>query len=393
MTVLCKGFKAAGVSAGIKKTTGLDLGLIYSETPATAAGVFTRNLIKAAPVLLDQARLRSGEARAIIVNSGNANCCNGKRGMDDAAAMARSAAIALNIPEALVLTASTGVIGAPMPIDLVTAGVPGLVEALSPEGFPDLALAMTTTDTYPKLFHYEGRIDDIPFNIVGVAKGAGMIHPDMATMLCFVCTDLQVSSEVLSETLKAGSDLTFNRISIDGDTSTNDSILIMANGASGAAAVTLEQKEIFQNGLFKVLDELSIMVVKDGEGASKTVRILVEGARSDRDARIVADSVSESCLVKTAFFGEDANWGRIMMAVGKSGAYVDPDRIDISFDHVKMVENGVGLGDDAEAEASSVLRQDRFTVLIDLRLGPGKADVLTCDLSIDYVKINADYRS
>ncbi len=391
---MTKGFKAAGIAAGIKKNGGKDLGILYCEKPAVVAGVFTKNRVKAACVLLDQARLvSSGTCRAIIVNSGNANCCNGESGMIDAVAMGKAAADLLQIDEDQVMVASTGVIGQRLPIEKVQNAAPELVESLSQEGFADLAESIMTTDTIPKVVTRKGEIDGTGYTVTGIAKGAGMIRPDMATMLCFVVTDVGIGREDLQEIVIAANDKSFNCITIDGDTSTNDTLLVMANGMSGAVAEKPEQVEGVSKVLEDVLIALAKMIVKDGEGATKLVEISVINASSNIDARKIADTVANSNLVKTAFFGEDANWGRIIAAMGRSGVDFTYERIDLYFDDIRLVENGAYVGPDAEAAASRVLKQPEFKVMIDMKTGAGAANVWTCDFSIDYVKINADYRS
>lgn len=392
-TILCKGFKASGVVSGLKKNSQKDLGLIYSEVPASIAGVFTKNRVQAAPVLVDRERIKKGLCRAVIVNSGSANCCTGDQGMKDAISEAKLAAYGLNISEELVLVASTGVIGKPLALDKIKAAVPELIKSLSPGGINDFAQAIMTTDTVPKIVSRNGNIGGSGFNITGVAKGAGMICPDMATMLCFVCTDAEASPGYLKEALASSVEKSFNRITIDGDTSTNDTVLIMANGMSGASVKSQSEKEYFQELLDEVLMALAKMVVKDGEGATKLVDVIVKGAASGSDAEKIAKTVANSNLVKTALFGEDANWGRILAAAGRSGAEFDPGFADIYFDDVLMVKNGMGCGDATEREATKVLKKPEFSITVDLKTGDGKASVLTCDFSIDYVKINADYRS
>jgi glutamate N-acetyltransferase/amino-acid N-acetyltransferase len=391
--ITCPGFEAAGITAGIKKKNKKDLGLIFSRVPATVAGMFTRNRVKAAPVILGRKRIKSGICQAIVVNSGNANCCTGEQGIRDAEIMASLSASELGISEDLVLVASTGVIGEPLPIDKIKAAIPGLVGSLQPEGIPDLARSIMTTDTVPKMVFGHGVIDGETFVITGVAKGAGMIRPNMATMLCFVCTDAKAAPTVLKETLVNAVNRSFNRITIDGDTSTNDTVLMMANGLSGIEIESPAHKEIFQKVLDQICLDLAKQLVRDGEGVTKLVEIIVRGARSDSDAIKVADTVAHSPLVKTAFFGEDANWGRIMGAVGRAGVDVEPDRIDLYFDDVQMVKAGMGCGKAVEAEATKVLKKNEFTVAIHLNMGQGSGSMITCDFSVDYVKINADYRS
>jgi glutamate N-acetyltransferase / amino-acid N-acetyltransferase len=390
---MCQGFKAAGIASGLKKNGLLDLGLIVSDTPAAVAGVFTRNMVQAAPVLLCKKRIQSGISRAVIANSGNANCCTGDRGMADAVSMARLAADALGIAEDLVLPASTGVIGQSLAVEKIEAALPVLAAALSPDGLEDFARAIMTTDTRPKMISRQGRINGKTFTVTAVAKGAGMIRPDMATMLCFVLTDIAADSETLQPILAASVDKSFNRITIDGDTSTNDTVLILANGMSGISLEAGEAAPVFQEVLDAVLVELAKMVVKDGEGATKLVEIVVKAAASEEDARKIVFTVANSSLVKTALFGQDANWGRIFAAAGRSGAVFNPETVDIWFDDVRIVDNGLWAGSEAEQKATAILHKPEFGITIDLKSGEKSFSGWTCDFSIDYVKINADYRS
>jgi glutamate N-acetyltransferase / amino-acid N-acetyltransferase len=390
---MCRGFKAAGIRAGLKKNKDRDLGLIYSRLPAAVAGVFTKNRVQAAPVILDRERIQSGTTQAIVVNSGNANCCTGPQGMADAKAMAGAAAACLGISEDMVLVASTGVIGQPLPIKKIESAMPELVRSLSEAGFSDFARAIMTTDTMPKRVSRTGEIEGKQFTVTGIAKGAGMIRPDLATMLCFVCTDIGADPQTLHQTLIASVNQSFNRITIDGDTSTNDTVLLLANGAAGVTVAHAVQEQAFQKTLDAVLAELAAMIVKDAEGATKLVDIVVKGAASNDQAMKLARTVAESSLVKCALFGEDANWGRIMAALGRAGVPIDPYRINILFDDVMMVKDGMGCGDAAEAEAFKVLKKNAFAITIEVNAGSGSGSVRTCDFSIDYVKINADYRS
>jgi len=391
--IMCPGFKAAGVASGLKKNGQKDLGLIYSQVPANIAGLFTKNRVKAAPVLLDMELIKSGVCQAVIVNSGNANCCTGEQGMHDARTMTSLAASELGISNDLVFVASTGVIGEFLPIEKIKTAVPDLVRSLQPDGIPDLARSIMTTDTVPKIASAQEVVEGKTFTVTVVAKGAGMIRPDMATMLCFVCTDAGASPDILKETLLKAADRSFNRITIDGDTSTNDTVMVMANGLSGAVIRGLAHKNIFQKVLDEIFLDVAKQLVRDGEGVTKLVEIVVRGAVSDSDARKVADTVAHSPLVKTSFFGEDANWGRIVSAVGRAGAKVDPDNIDVYFDDIQMVKAGMGCGKAIEAEATKVLCKPGFVVTIDLNMGRGSDFMYTCDFSVDYVKINADYRS
>jgi glutamate N-acetyltransferase/amino-acid N-acetyltransferase len=391
--LICPGFMAAGVASGLKKAGGKDLAIIFSKIPAKAAGVFTSNKVKAAPVLLDMDRIKSGSCQAVIVNSGNANCCTGDKGMEDAESMAKFTASGLGIPEELVLVCSTGVIGEPLPIDKIQRAMHSLIESLRPEGVYDFVRAIMTTDTVPKTVTRQGSIDGKSFSIIGVAKGSGMICPDMATMLCFICTDIDADHKLLKNLLHNSTQRSFNRITIDGDTSTNDTVIIMANGFSGAVIKSTEHIDYFQNLLDDVLIDLAKQIVRDGEGATKFVEIYVKGALSDNDAHKIANTVANSNLVKTALFGEDANWGRIIAAAGRADAPLDEGRINIFFDDVLMVKNGIGCGKAVEAEATKVLMKPELRISIDLNMGSGCASVFTCDFSVDYVKINADYRS
>ncbi|MGD8703612.1 MAG: bifunctional glutamate N-acetyltransferase/amino-acid acetyltransferase ArgJ [Desulfosarcina sp.] len=392
-SLTCKGYTFGGMAAGIKKNGERDLGLILSDRPAGVAAVFTNNLVQAAPVLLDRQRVQSGMVRALIVNSGNANCATGRQGMAAAKAMTAAAAQGLHVPEDQVLAASTGVIGVPMPMDRVEAAIPELVDGLHENGLPDLARAIMTTDTRPKMGVSNGVAGGLPYRIIAVAKGAGMIRPDMATMLCFICTDAGMDVSDLQNTLKRSVDVSFNQITIDGDTSTNDTVILMANGASGARIQTDADHRAFRHLLDQVCLDLARQMVKDGEGVTKVVDLTVRGALSDSDARAIVEAIAHSPLVKTAFFGQDANWGRIIAAAGRAGVFLEPDRLDLFFDQVQLVKDGTGCGLTAEKQATQALRQPEFSVALDLNLGKGSASMLTCDFSLEYVRINADYRS
>jgi len=389
----CPGFKAAGVVCGLKKNGRKDLGLIYSELPANVAGLFTRNRVQAAPVLLDRQRVAAGVCRAVIVNSGNANCCTGDQGMQAALRMAQIAAAGLGVAEDEVLVASTGVIGEPLPLEKIETAAPGLMAALQAESMQDFAEAIMTTDTVPKIVSRQGKLAGKTFTVTAVAKGAGMIRPDMATMLCFVMTDVQASAALLKEMLTASVNRSLNRMTVDGDTSTNDTVLLMANGRSGIAIEDQSRRYAFQAIIDDVLITMAKWLIKDGEGATKLVEIIVKGAASDQDAHRIADTIANSNLTKTAIFGEDANWGRILAAAGRAGVPLAPEKIDIAFGPVLMVQNGIGCGKAVEAEVDKILKQPEFEITVDLKMGSGSAAVFTCDFSIDYVKINADYRS
>ncbi|MCJ7664420.1 MAG: bifunctional glutamate N-acetyltransferase/amino-acid acetyltransferase ArgJ [Desulfobacterales bacterium] len=391
-----KGFQAAGIACGIKTTAGAkDLALIYSQAPATVAGLFTKNRVKAAPVLATRQRVRRGICQALIVNSGNANACTGRKGLQDAEATAHLVATALALPHQHVLVSSTGVIGHPLPMERIEQGIPSLVARLSPLGFPDAAEAIMTTDTHPKIITEKVAVDRDEITVLGMAKGAGMIRPQLATMLAFLLTDAQVEAEVLADLLQEGARSTFHRITIDGDTSTNDLLLLMANGE--ASRRTLHPHDglfpLFQEALFRVMDHLALAIVKDGEGRTKVVTICVRGSKNSRVAEQLAFRVAHSPLVKTAFFGQDPNWGRIMAAMGAAGVAFDPQKVSMFFDDVMVVEHGIYAPGASEEQRRRVLQQDEFTVTIDLHAGSAEVAILTTDLSSEYVKINASYRT
>ena len=390
-----KGFKAAAYSSGIKKSGKLDLALICADKPVECAGVFTTNKVAAAPVRITESRMRQGLCQAILVNSGNANACTGNQGLQDARRCGDLVAETLDIAPELVAVSSTGVIGVPLPMHCFEEHVPSLCRMLSHDQFDGVAKAIMTTDAFPKMCGRTINIDGQEVRLLGLAKGAGMIHPDMATMLAFVVTDAVLADGLLDAALRQSVNASFNRITVDRDTSTNDMVLLLASGdaenqeiSEGSAALGQ-----FCAALNEIMLELAKMIVRDGEGATKLVRIQINGAASDADALAAARSVATSQLVKTAFFGEDANWGRIIAAVGYSGADVDPDKVNISFDDVAMVSNGLGLDSAQEARASEVLKKPEFTVTVELALGEGSAYYYTSDLTYDYIKINADYRT
>lgn len=390
-----RGFKFAARSAGIKKSGRLDLALIYSEVPARCAGVFTTNKVVAAPLVVSQPRIGKGLCQAVLVNSGNANACTGEQGLRDALFCGELAARSLGLPEDLVAVASTGVIGVPLPLAKFEQHIPLLVPELDAGNAAQVAEAIRTTDAFAKVSWRKGSSGGQTYHLVGLAKGAGMIHPNMATMLAYVVTDAQVEPAFLDQALRAAVAESFNVITVDGDTSTNDMVLILSNGQSGTSELHAhtEDGKAFAALLKEMLIDLAKMIVRDGEGATKVVEICVQGA-ADRAAAVqVARSVATSNLVKTAFFGEDANWGRIIAAVGYSGIAVDPHRIDIFFDDVPVVKNGIGTGKDLEAQATLVLKKPEFRVLIQLHGGSAEGRYYTSDLNYDYIKINADYRT
>ncbi len=390
-----KGFTFSAVEAAIKKPGRKDLALIFSDVPAVAVAVFTTSAVKAAPVLLSAEHIASGTAQAVIVNSGNANACTGEPGMVVARETARQVALALGVESSAVQVCSTGVIGVQMPMDRIQASIPRLVEGLATGTLAGVADAIMTTDTFAKMDTGRGEAGGVGYSVAGIAKGAGMIMPNMATMLSFIITDAAVEQNFLQQSFRRAVDVSFNAITVDGDMSTNDTCLIMANGMAGNPVIEEGSAEgvAFAAILNAVLLSLAKKIVKDGEGATKFVEIRVTGALHDADAKRAALAIANSSLVKTAFFGQDANWGRIFAAVGYSGALVDQTRLSLSFDDVCMARNGIFAGGNAEAHGTAVLKQKEFTVSVDLGIGGGAATIYTSDLTHNYVSINADYRS
>jgi len=390
-----KGFRFSAVEAAIKKPGRLDLALVFSDVPAHVAAVFTTNKVQAAPVLISRERAKNGVARAVLVNSGNANACTGEQGMRDALSCGRRTAEALGLPDEELLIASTGVIGQALPMERFRAGIQPLVDQLDNGTLEDVAAAIMTTDTFAKLERRTGQAGGVSYQIEGVAKGAGMIQPNMATMLSFLVTDAAVDPALLRKAFGEAVDASFNSITVDGDMSTNDTALLIANGAAGNPAIKDGTPEAaqFLALLKEITLSLATQIIKDGEGATKFVTITVRGAASNADARKAALAVANSLLVKTAFFGQDANWGRIIAALGYAGVALEQDRVEIRFDDVVMAKNGIFTGGNAEAAGTEVLKQPAFTVTVDLHLNSGEATVYTSDLSYDYVRINADYRT
>lgn len=388
-----KGFVFSTAEAAIKKPGRKDLALVYSEKEAVVSGVFTTSKVKAAPVLLDMKRIKSGRGRAIVINSGNANACTGRQGMADAMEMTALTAKMLKLPQSLVYVCSTGVIGTPMPMERVNIKIPGLVDNLGKANIHEVAAAIMTTDTFPKVVSRKIRLDGRTVTVTGICKGAGMICPNMATMLCFIMTDANISQSALDAALKGTVELSFNRITIDGDMSTNDTVLAMANGMAGSSVVKegTAAFKAFSSALSGICYELGRMVVQDGEGATKLIEIEVRNARNEADARKAAFSIANSMLVKTAIYGNDANWGRIMAALGYSGVTIKEEKIDIYLNGLRIVTKGLGTGRDKEANEK--LKSKEIKIVVDLNLGKGTAKVLTCDLTEAYVKINAEYRT
>ena len=387
------GFLLSGVSAGLKKDGAKDLALIFSRVPAAAAALFTKNLVKAAPVLVGRERIAGGLCQAIVANSANANACTGARGYEDSVAVAAAVAKSLGIDESLVIPSSTGVIGKRLPAGKIAGAVPKLVKGLAENNSSAAAEAIMTTDAFPKYGSREMSVGKKTATVSAIAKGAGMICPDMATMLCFVTTDLRVERKALARALETAAAGSFNAVTVDGDTSTNDSVFVLANGALGNAEIGEGGRHYgkFVETLSGLCAEMAEMMVRDGEGATKTVRIRVTEARTAKDAEKIARTVATSQLVKTAFYGEDPNWGRIIAAAGRAGAKIDPGKMELYFDGKKVFSDGKRCR--PESGFARAFRKPSFTVT--LALGDGKAEysLLTSDLGHRYVSINSDYRS
>ncbi|TCW42616.1 glutamate N-acetyltransferase [Thermohydrogenium kirishiense] len=392
-----KGFLASGVVAGIKKAKK-DFAIIYSEKKANAAAAFTTNKVKAAPVILDMKRIENGEAQAIVVNSGNANACTGNKGYEDACTTADMAAKHLNIDSSDVLVCSTGIIGVTLPMEKIAKGIELAAQSLSKDGGKEAAKAILTTDTFSKEVAVKFTVKGVEVTIGGIAKGSGMISPNMATMLSFITTDANITKDALNKALKETVKRSYNMISVDGDMSTNDTIIILANGEAGNPVIEngTYEYEIFYNALLYVNKYLAKQIAKDGEGATKFMEVKVINALTEEDAILAAKSVVNSNLVKTAIFGEDANWGRIIAAVGYSGANFSQDDTDIYLKSnkgiIKVCENG-GFIDFSEETAKEILSEKEISIIIDLNAGNYEALAWGCDLSYDYVKINGSYRT
>ena len=396
-----RGFQAAAVAAGIKKENRKDMAMIFSEVPCVAAGTFTTNLVKAAPVKWDQKQVYEKPfAQAVICNSGIANACTGEEGMACCAMTAEVAAGALNIPEDRVLVASTGVIGQQLPMTAIAEGIRRMAPLLSDtqESGTMAAQAIMTTDTVKKEIAVAFELDGKKVTVGGMCKGSGMIHPNMCTMLGFVTTDVKISKELLQEALSQSIQDTFNMVSVDGDTSTNDTVLLLANGMAGNEEITEknESYRLFCQALNEVNTFLAKAIAADGEGATALFEVKVIHAKDKEQAVTLSKSVITSSLTKAAIFGHDANWGRILCAMGYSGAQFDPEKVDLYFESaagkLKIIEDGVAV-DYSEEEATRILSEKEVTALIDVKMGDAEATAWGCDLTYDYVKINADYRS
>lgn len=392
-----KGFKASGLNIGLKKDKK-DMALIVSDVLARGAGVFTTNKACAAPILLCKENITGAKIQAIIINSNNANACTGQKGYEDALVMAETTAEELGISSANVLVASTGVIGVPLPMETILNGIKKVVDSLSYEGGQAAAEAILTTDTCVKNIAVSVNIDGKQITIGGIAKGSGMIEPDMATMLAFVTTDVNIEGEFLQKLLSNVADKTYNMITVDGDTSTNDMVGVMANGMAENMIIneTHPEAEKFAEAFYYVNEYLAKLIVRDGEGATKFIEVEVINAKSSADAKKVAKSILNSNLVKTAFFGEDANWGRIICSIGYSGADFDINKVEVFLgkegDMIKIIKDGGGTGFD-EKYIDQILKEKDLKIIVDLKSGSEGAKGWGCDLSYDYVKINVSYRS
>jgi len=386
------GFLGSSVASGIKIKGDRDLSLLSSEVPARAAGVFTTNRFKAAPVVLDMERIKSGRAQAVIVNSGNANAATGEEGRRDAAAMSKAISEGLNIEDELVLVASTGIIGERLPIEKITRAAGPLVKGLSADGIPAVAEGIMTTDRFPKIECRRCSVGVKEVTICGIAKGAGMIEPNMATMLSFVLTDADIAPACLTALFREAVDRSFNAITVDGCMSTNDTAIILANGVAGNGPLSEKSKSLegFRKALFDVMESLARAIVRDGEGATKLIEIVVEGAKTVGDARTVAYAIARSNLVKTAFFGEDPNWGRIISAAGSTAVPFPTEALELYIDEVPLFMRGRGV---PGKEAAEVMKRDEMRILVRLGVGGETFRVYTSDLSHEYVDINALYHS
>ncbi len=389
-----RGFLASGIAAGLKSEPGRpDLAVLLADRPAAWAATFTTNRMAAAPVLIGRELLAAGgRLQAVVVNSGNANAATGNDGLRRARRVQAAAARVLEMPPARVLVSSTGIIGRPLPDARIAAALPAAVAALSPAGGPSAAAAIMTTDTVPKTFALEARLGGGTVRVGGMTKGAGMIHPRMATMLAYLTTDARVARPVLRRVLREAVERSFNRISVDGDRSTNDTALVMAGGASGVAVPARGPvHERFAALVRAVCARLARMIVLDGEGLTKLVEVAVTGAASDAEALRAADAVANSPLVKTAWYGQDLNWGRMVAAAGYAGVRLDPARIAVSLNGLPVVRRGRGLEGEAFARAAAEMKRKELAFVLDLGVGKGSDRILTCDLTDTYVRINADY--
>jgi glutamate N-acetyltransferase / amino-acid N-acetyltransferase len=396
-TLLIPGFRFSAVSAGVKNPSSdrLDLALICADRPAVTAGVTTTNLVCAAPVVITRERLATGLSQAALLNSGNANAATGKKGTDYALALIEETAGALAMDPSLIIPMSTGVIGVPLPLERMRARIPALVDGLDETRFSDVAAAIMTTDTRPKTVVLERRFSNGPAKILGLTKGAGMIAPNMATMLAVVLTNVTVELSFLREAVQRAAKASFNCVTVDGDTSTNDTLIVMSSVGQGSVRLSdgSADRDAFEDMLGEACKDLARQIIADGEGATKLVEVRVVGAPNNEAAHIVARTISESPLVKTAFFGEDPNWGRIIAAAGRAGVSFNPDLLDLHIGDVLVLRNGAPVTEEWEPRAHEIMKQREFSVNLDLKNGDGIATFLTTDFSHEYVSINADYRT
>jgi glutamate N-acetyltransferase / amino-acid N-acetyltransferase len=383
------GFRANGLRCGIR-VENKDLALLWCDARATAAGLFTTNQVKAAPVIVCQEQLVDGEARGIVVNSGNANACTGEQGLKDAHEMVRLTAQAMGVRESDILVCSTGLIGRVLPMDALRGGIPKLPTGLSREGGQLAAEAIMTTDAFVKTQAATVLVDGAKFSIGGMAKGAGMIHPRLATTLGFLTTDVRVTPDLLKKALQQAMATSFNSITVDGDTSTNDAVLVLASGRSGVQVSEGPVFEAFVDGLTQVAQELAKMVVRDGEGARRLVELTVRGGKSYQEAKQVAETIAGSLLFKTMLVGGEPNWGRVIAAAGRSGVSIQPDALNLWFGGIQVVKNGLGLEQNL-SRAAQVLQGREVEIVLDLCDGPSEATVWTCDINENYVVLNGSY--
>ena len=389
------GIRASGVHGGLKSDNQKDVALIVADAPAVAAGVFTRNRVCAATVLLSREHLKDPVAQAIVVNSGNANACTGEQGLDNARKMAALVGEQINLESKNVLVSSTGVIGVQLPMDAIRKGIERAADTLREDGGHDAAQAIMTTDTVPKEIAVEIEVGGEKVKIGGMTKGSGMIAPNMATMLAFLAADVNIAAAPLQEALRKSVNKSFNRVTVDTDSSTNDTVQILATGSARNSEITEasgDDFDAFYTALEFVCIELAKKIARDGEGATKMIEVVVKNAKSEAEAELAARATAESPLVKTAVFGKDANWGRIMMAVGKSEAQFDPYQVDVWLGNYQLVKAGMDSGFDEE-KATQLFSEDTVVITIDLAAGDAEATMWTCDYSYDYIKINADYRT
>ncbi len=387
------GFLSSGIYAGIKGKQKKDLGLIFSEVPAKVTAVFTTNIIKAAPVIIGIERVKRGLCQALVLNSGNANACTGKRGLVDAKLTTRLVADRLGIDQSLVIPSSTGLIGQPLPMKKIEKGIPKLVSSLSHEGLLEIAEAIMTTDKFPKYSSTQLDINGQLGTICAIGKGAGMIAPQMATMLCFILTDINISRRAMAKALKNSIENSFNKIIVDGDTSTNDTVLMLSNGFLENKPIKEGDKNFkkFERKLNELNTEIAEMIVRDGEGATKVVKITVKGAKNENEANKIARTLGTSLLVKTAFYGEDPNWGRLIAAAGRAGVKFDPQKVDLHFGNYKVLRNGVAIL--SEKKFKHVVKKPKFNITLNLKSGNSSSFVIASDITMEYLKINAHYRT